>query len=62
MRSHKENGRIIVCANQCDQIGQTFKNLWQIFEGLFSAWQNFEPTLANLLYILGKFEALKEAK
>ena len=38
---------------QCDQIGQNFatwanlKNIWPIFEGIFSAWQNFEPTLAN---------------
>jgi len=28
-------------------LGQTIKILWQIFEGLFSVGQNFEPTLAN---------------
>ena len=28
-------------------LGQTFKNLLQTFEGLFSVWQNFEPTLAT---------------
>ena len=40
---------------QCDQIWQNiatlaaFLNLCQIVEGLFSVWQNFEPTLAKLL-------------
>ena len=43
-------------------LGQTIKNLWQIFEGLFSVWQHFEPTLWNQLDILGKFEVSKEAK
>ena len=43
-------------------LGQTFKNLRQIFEGLFGAWKIFEPTLANSAYIFGKFEALNEAK
>ena len=28
-------------------LGPTLKNLWQIFEGLFSVCPNFEPTLAN---------------
>ena len=35
-------------------LGQTFKNIWQIFQGLVSVWQNFEPTnykfWANLMH------------
>ena len=55
-------------SEQCDQIGRNFatwanfQNLRQIFEGLFGAWKNFEPTLANSVYIFGKFEALNETK
>ena len=29
---------------QCDQI---WRNIWQLFEGLISIWQTFEPTLEN---------------
>ena len=32
-------------AFQFDQIWQNFKNIWQLFEGLISIWQTFEPTL-----------------
>ena len=27
-------------------LSQTFKKLWQPFEGLFCVWQNFKPTFA----------------
>ena len=36
-------------------LGQNFKALSQFFEGLISVGQNFEPTLANLLYYLANF-------
>ena len=29
---------------------QNFKALWQFVEGLLSIWENFEPTLANVLF------------
>ena len=38
--------------DQSDQISpleQLLKILGQIFDGLFSVWQNFEPTLANFI-------------
>ena len=39
--------------NQCDQIWRNFatlakfKNIWQLYKGLVSIWQTFEPTLEN---------------
>ena len=38
---------------------QNFKTLGQYFEGLVSVGQNFEPTLANLLYYLANFHCFK---
>ena len=35
-------------------LGQTFKNLWQTFEGLYSVWQNFEPTFAKMVLTFGQ--------
>ena len=40
---------------QCDQIWRNFATLaktlksWAIFEGLFTIWENFGQTLANLV-------------
>ena len=34
---------------QCDQIWHSFKSLGQIFEGLFSIWQNFNLTLGRMI-------------
>ena len=67
--NHNERGRIIIEArHQCDQIwrnfaqGANFQNLKQTLEGIFSVWLNFEPTLAKLLWILGRFELLYVVK
>ena len=38
---------------------QNFQALRQFFEGLISVGQNFEPTLANLLYYLANFHCSK---
>ena len=32
-------------------VWQKFKSLWQLVKGLFSIWQHFEPTLANIYSI-----------
>ena len=32
---------------------QNFKRFWAILEGLFCNWQNFEPTLAKIVMLLG---------
>ena len=34
---------------------QTFKIIWQYFEGLFSIWRNFERSLANLVCFWANF-------
>ena len=38
---------------------QTLKSFGQTFEGLFSVWQNFVPTLAKKLWILANFSVCK---
>ena len=35
------------------------KSLWKIFEGLFSIWHSFEPTLAQFFMLLGIFYSSK---
>ena len=39
-------------------LGQTFKNLWQTFEGLYSVWKNFEPTFAKMVLTFGQIWAI----
>ena len=52
-------------ADQWGLIWQNFtvlakiKSLWKIFEGLFSIWQSFEPTLAQFFMLLGIFYSSK---
>ena len=41
--------RSVTRFDEISPLWQHWKNLWQCFEGLLSIWQNFEPTLANLL-------------
>ena len=38
---------------------QNFKTLWQCFESSVGVGQNFQPTLANLLYYLANFHCAK---
>ena len=38
-------------------LGQTFKSILQTFEGLFSVWQSFEPTLAQIFMNFGQIWA-----
>ena len=46
---------------QCDQIWRNFGSVakssksWSIIGGLFTIWQNFEPTLANFVYFWANF-------
>ena len=55
------NEAYLLC-RQCDQICRyfatlaTFMNLCQMFDGLFSVWQNFEPTLAKLYCFWATFQ------
>ena len=39
-------------------LGQTFKNICQTFEGLYSVWQNFEPTFAKMVLTFGQIWAI----
>ena len=36
-----------------------FKSLWPFLKGLFSIWQNIQPTLASLLYFWGNLQCCK---
>ena len=50
-------GAVIV---QCDQIWRNIATLakssnWQIYDGLFTIWQKFEPTLANFVHFWANF-------
>ena len=47
---------------QCDQIWQNFKVFGKISELLFRIWQNFVPTLVNLLWYWGNFHCCKWTK
>ena len=45
-----------VIGDQCDQIWRNFEKYWQLFEGLISIWQTFEPTFwGNFWKYLGYF-------
>ena len=55
----------------CDQYDQIwrnfttlakFKSIWQMFECLFSIWQNFGPTLVNVLFCWANFHCCKQPK
>ena len=41
--------RLLIRVTRFRPLEQLLKILGQIFDGLFSVWQNFEPTLANFI-------------
>ena len=45
--------KIIYKQGQCDQIGQHFKSLGQLFQSLLIIWQNVEPYL-DILNAIGR--------
>ena len=60
-----EYGVCVYRCKQCDQIWPNFATLtkklciWNLFEGLFGIWQNFESILAKLLYHWANFHYCK---
>ena len=60
--SNPSEGKNYVINNQCDQIWRNFatlqnlQSLGRIFEGLFTIWQNFKPTLANFGHIVSDID------
>ena len=48
-----------ISCGQYDQIWRNFKSIWQVFQGLFNIWQNYEPTLKTFNVIGKKFIVVK---